>query len=74
MHVSRIFTAHLTILEHAGLVAYDEPFDGPAEFVARNSTPSIGWPLMGDIHEIAESDQPFICRTLVELDFTALDT
>lgn len=65
---------YLAVLEHARLVVIDEPFDEPLQVVAQNSTPGIGWPVMADLHALADGDASMIRRVIIDLDFTAFDS
>lgn len=65
---------HIEVLEHFDLLYRDdEPFDGPPLYVVGNSTPGIGWDLLQDIRDFADTDQAIIRRILCDLDFSALD-
>ena len=65
---------YLQVLEHFELVAVDlEPFEPPWMVSARNSTPTIGWPVMKDLWELASSVEGAVPRAIVELDFTVFD-
>jgi hypothetical protein len=65
---------YLAVLEHVGLVVIDDPYDEPLQVVARNSTPGIGWPVMTDLHAIADADASVIRRVIIDLDFTVFDS
>lgn len=65
---------YLQVLEHFELVAVDfEPFEGPWMVSARNSTPTIGWPVMKDLRELATRMEGAVRRAIVDLDFTVFD-
>ena len=65
---------HVEVLEHFELLhREDEPFDSPPRYIAGNSTQDIGWPLLQDIRDFADTDLATIRRILCDLDFTTLD-
>lgn len=65
---------YLAVLEHVDLVVVDNPYDEPLQVVARNSTRGIGWPVMTDLHAIADADASVVRRVIIDLDFTAFDS
>lgn len=65
---------HVEVLEHFDLLYRDdEPFDGPPLYIVGNSTPGIGWPLLQDIRDFADTDQAAFRCIRCDLDFSALD-
>jgi hypothetical protein len=64
---------HLDVLEHMGFAGISEPFEGPFLVVIGGSSPGIGWPILGDLKEMAAGDPATARRVLIDLDFTAFD-
>lgn len=65
---------YLQVLEHFELVSVDfEPFEPPWMVTARNSTPTIGWPIMTDLLKLARTVEGAVRRVIVDLDFTVFD-
>ena len=65
----------ISILTHADLLVYDEGFiDEEPQFIATNSSRSLGWGIFADLHNIANGDPAIVRQVLVDLDFTTSDS